>query len=274
MPHTQGVPLARWSRSELARKVASAPQLPPVSASTIGRWLKEERIRPWRYHCWQHIQDPEKFLERARPVLQFYGRARALLKEGTWLVCSDEKTSLQAREAEQAPRAAIPGSPMHQSPRYIRRGARHLLAGLSVADGQVYGRCTTRKRFVDFRSFLEEVILPEALRRQVKTLILILDNGTIHAPKQLAHWLEEQAQTYAGRLSIQVAWLPTNASWLDQIEIWFSVLQRKLLQPNHFLGTDHLEQAILGFIAYYNQTAKPINWSYTVEKLERKLGMN
>jgi hypothetical protein len=80
LPHTQGVPLARWSRSELARKVARAPQLPPVSASTIGRWLKEERIRPWRYHCWQHIQDPEKFLERARPVLQLYARARALRK--------------------------------------------------------------------------------------------------------------------------------------------------------------------------------------------------
>jgi transposase len=274
LPHTQGIPLARWSRSELARKVASAPQLPQVSASTIGRWLKEERIRPWRYHCWQHIQDPEKFLERARPVLQLYGRARALLREGTWLVCSDEKTSLQAREAEQAPRPASAGAPVQQSPRYIRHGARHLLAGLSVADGQVYGRCTTRKRFVEFRAFVEEVILPEALRRQVKTLILILDNGTTHAPKQLAHWLEEQAEAYAGRLSIQVAWLPTNASWLDQIEIWFSVLQRKLLQPNHFLSADHLEQAILGFIAYHNQTAKPINWSYTVEKLERKLGMN
>ena len=146
------------------------------------------------------------------------------------------------------------------------------MAGLSVADGQVYGRCTTRKRFVDFRTFLEEVILPEALRRQVKTLILILDNGTTHAPKQLAHWLVEQRAVYSGRLAIEVDWLPTNASWLDQIEIWFSILQRKLLQPNHFLSTDQLEQAIFDFIAYYNQTAKPINWSYTVEKLEKKLG--
>lgn len=272
MPKSHGVPLARWSRSELARHVARAPQLPGVSASTIGRWLKAERIRPWRYHSWQHIQDPEKFLERARPVLRLYERARVLLREGIWLVCSDEKTSLQAREAEQAPCPAIPGSPVHQSPRYIRRGARHLMAGLSVADGQVYGHCTTRKRFVDFRTFLEEVILPEALRRQVKTLILILDNGTTHAPKQLAHWLEEQRAVYSGRLAIEVDWLPTNASWLDQIEIWFSILQRKLLQPNHFLSTDQLEQAIFDFIAYYNQTAKPINWSYTVEKLEKKLG--
>ena len=258
----------------MARKIASRHELSLVSPSTIGRWLKEERIRPWRYHCWQHIQNPETFLERARPVLRLYERARALLKGGIWLVCSDEKTSLQAREAEQAPRPAIAAQPVQQSPRYIRRGARHLMAGLSVADGQVYERCTARKRFVDFRSFLEEIILPEALHRQVKTLILILDNGTTHAPKQLARWLQEQAQVYAGRLSIQVAWLPTNASWLDQIEIWFSILQRKLLQPNHFLSADHLEQAISDFIAYYNQTARPIKWSYTVEKLERKLGVN
>lgn len=224
MPKSQGVPLARWSRSELARHVARVPQLPGVSASTIGHWLKAERIRPWRYHSWQHIQDPEKFLARARPVLHLYEQARMLLREGTWLVCSDEKTSLQAREAEQALCPAIPGSPVHQSPRYIRRGARHLMAGLSVADGHVYGRCTTRKRFVDFRTFLEEVILPEALRRQVKTLILILDNGTTHAPKQLAHWLEEQSEVYSGRLAIEVSWLPTNVSWLDQIEIWCAYL--------------------------------------------------
>jgi transposase len=272
LPRTQGVPLTRWSRAELARKIASSHSLPAISASSIGRWLKTERIRPWRYHFWQHIQDPERFLERARPVLRLYERAKELLSQGIWLVCSDEKTSLQAREAEQAPRPARGRSPLLQSPRYIRRGARHLMAGLSVADGQIYGRCTKRKRFVDFRSFLEEVILPEALRRQVKMLILILDNGTTHAPKQLASFIEHQVEALGGRLSIEVVWLPPNASWLDQIEIWFSILQRKLLQPNHFTSTDALEQAIQAFISYSNQTAKPINWSYTVERLEQKLG--
>jgi hypothetical protein len=274
LPQTQGVPLARWSRSELARWVAAAPQLPPVSASTIGRWLKAERLRPWRYHAWQHIQNPQTFLERAGPILRLYGQALALLKEGTWLVCVDEKISLQAREAEQAPRAAIPGHPAQQSPRYHRRGMRHLIAGLSVADGLVCGQCTSRKRFIDFRAFLEEVIIPEAQRRKVQTVILILDNGPTHAPKQLTRWLEEQALALHGQLTLQVMWLPVNDSWLDQIEIWFSILQRKLLQPNHFLSTASLEQAISDFIAYYNQEAKPIKWSYTVEKLERKLGTN
>jgi hypothetical protein len=82
-PQAQGVPLARWSWTELARWVASAPELPAVSASTIGRWLKAERIRPWRYHAWQRIQNPQMFLERAGPVLRVYERASALLREGT-----------------------------------------------------------------------------------------------------------------------------------------------------------------------------------------------
>jgi hypothetical protein len=151
---------------------------------------------------------------------------------------------------------------------------RHLMAGLSVADGLVAGRCSTRKRFVDFRAFLEEVIIPEALRRQVQKVILILDNEPMHAPKQLARWLDEQVIALKGELTLEVLWLPVNASWLDQIEIWFSILQRKLLQPNHFLSTASLEQSISDFIAYYNQTAKPIKWSYTIEKLERKLGAN
>ena len=273
LPQTQGVPLARWSRSALARKVASDPGLPRISARTIGRWLKAERLRPWRYHTWQHIQNPQTFLQRARPVLQAYERAMALYKEGTWLVCVDEKTSIQAREAEQAPQAAIPGHVVHQSPRYHRRGMRHLFAGLSVADGKVYGQCSARKRFVDFQAFLQEVILPQALQRKVHKILLVLDNGPTHAPKQLARWLEEQSTALKDQqLSLEVLWLPVNASWLDQIEIWLSILQRKLLQPNHFLSTASLEQAISDFIAYYNQEAKPIQWSYTVEKLERKLG--
>lgn len=274
LPRTQAVPLSRWSRAELARRVARMPGLPPVSPSTVGRWLRAERIRPWRYRMWQHIQDPYRFLERARPILQVYATAQALLQAGTWVVCADEKTSIQAREAEQAPRSPRRNCLLCQSPRYRRRGALHLLAGLSVADGQVIGRCATRKRFVDFQAFLKESLVPEARRRGVQQVALVLDNGPTHAPKQLERWLQEQAQEQDWGLTFQVYWLPTNASWLDQLEIWFSVLQRKLLQPNHFTSPTDLEQAMLAFIAYRNQMAQPIQWSYTVEKLERKLGMN
>ena len=115
-------------------------------------------------------------------------------------------------------------------------------------------------------------MVPEALRRRVHEVALLLDNGSTHAPKQLEGWLREQEQALEDQLHFHVSWLPTNASWLDQVEIWFSILQRKLLQPNHFVSTTDLQQAISQFIPYYNQTAKPIKWTYTVEQLEHKLG--
>ena len=274
LPKQSQVPLARWSRAELARRVSQDPTLPQLSASSVGRWLKAERLRPWRYHAWQHIHDPQTFLQRACPVLKAYAQAQALLRAGTWLVSLDEKTSIQAREGEQPPRPARPDKPVLHEARYHRRGARHLFAGLSVADGQVYGTCRERKCFVDFQAFLQQEIIPEALRRKVQTVTFILDNGTTHAPKQLERWLREQEVAWNERLHFQVLWLPPNASWLDQIEIWFSVLQRKHLQPNHFVSTTALETSLRDYIAYYNQTAKPINWTYTVEKLEHKLGQH
>jgi hypothetical protein len=124
----------------------------------VGRWLKAERIRPWRFHSWQHIHDPQTFLQRARPVLEAYGQAQALLRAGTWLISLDEKTSIQAREGEHLPRPALPGKPMLHEARYYRRGARHLFAGLSIADGKVYGTCRSRKCFVDFQAFVQQEI--------------------------------------------------------------------------------------------------------------------
>jgi hypothetical protein len=101
--------------------------------------------------------------------------------------------------------------------------------------------------------------------------MFILENGTTHAPKQLERWLQEQEHALKGHLHFQVHWLPPNASWLDQIEIWFSLLQRKCLQPNHFVSALALETALSEYITYYNQNAKPIKWTYTIEKLEHKL---
>ncbi len=274
LPCEQKVPLARWSATEIMRQLICLKVVLAISVSTVARWLAEEKLRPWRYHSWQHILDPQAFLKRARPVLKLYQRAGQLLQKMIWVVCADEKTSIQARQGEQEPRAATPGQPLHAAARYKRWGAWQLFAALSVADGMTYTQCRLRKRFVDFQAFLLEVLIPEALRRKMRILILILDNGSTHAPKQLETWLAEQTRTHAWPLKIKVLWLPKNASWLDQIEIWFSILQRKLLQPNHFGSLKELEQAIQAFIEHYNHTAKPIHWSYTVEKLTLKLGLN
>lgn len=271
LPRESGVPLARWSHRAIARQVKALRSGSPPSSRTVGRWLKAERIRPWRSHQWQHLHDPKQFLERARPVLQRYVQALALLKQGIWLVCMDEKTSIQAREGEEAPRPAKAGSPQLQESRYTRRGALNLFAALSVADGKVSGVFRDRKRFVDFQSAIQELIIPEALDRGMHTVELIVDNGTTHAPKQLERWLQQLPVVQEGKLTFCVVWLPPNASWLDQIEIWFSILQRKRLQPNHFESLHALKYAITDFIAYYNQEAKPIQWTYTIDKLEKKL---
>lgn len=273
LPQEKKCKLSRWSLAEIVMQLVSLGLVSRIAVSTIGRWLAQEKLKPWRYHNWQHILDPQTFMERARPVLEVYQRAGKLLQEGIWAVCVDEKTSIQARQPEQATRAAQPGKPLLVESRYRRRGALHLFAGLSVADGYKMGRTRERKRFVDFQAFLLECILPEALRRGVHKLILILDNGTTHAPKQMETWLHQQVALQNATLEIQVLWLPPNASWLDQIEIWFSVLQRKLLQPNDFNSLTQLTDAITEFIRCENLSPRPIQWSYTVEKLEKKLGI-
>ena len=193
-PRQKGIPLTRWSAAEIARYLITLGTVACISANTVGRWLAQERIRPWCYHTWQHILDPKAFLERARPILRLYERAQALLREGVWVVCTDEKTSIQARKRKQPTVPAAPGHPVHVTPRYERKGALQLFAGLSVADGRIYGMCRNRKRFVDYQAFLLTVIIPEALRRGVHTLALILDNGPTHAPKQLEHWLAKETQ--------------------------------------------------------------------------------
>jgi hypothetical protein len=153
---------------------------------------------------------------------------QALLRAGTWLVSLDEKTSIQARIREQPPRPSCPGKSLLHEARYHWRGACHLFAGLSVAGGKVYGTCRSRKCFADFQAFVPQEIIPEALGRKVQTVIFILDNGTIYAPKQLEGWLREQEHVYEDRLHFRVHWLPPNASWLDQIEIWFRRLATDL----------------------------------------------
>ncbi|MEO0249014.1 MAG: helix-turn-helix domain-containing protein, partial [candidate division WOR-3 bacterium] len=183
LPKEQGETLSRWSLAEIAAKLVTLGLVARIAASTIGRWLAADELKPWRYRSWQHILDPQAFLERARPVLRWYERAKELLKQGLWVVCVDEKTSIQARQGEQAPQPAQPGEALPVSPRYQRQGALQLLAALSVADGCKYGPTFERKRFVDFQAFLRQTLVPEALRRGVQTVKLILDGGSHPCPE-------------------------------------------------------------------------------------------
>jgi transposase len=270
-PQAEGVPLARWSYAEIAQRLVALGVVVSIATSTIGRWLRAERIKPWRYHLWQRVRDP-RFLELAKPVLRLYELAQVLYQAGVWVVCTDEKTSIQARDGIDDPQPVTAGHPQHIAARYERRGAVQLFAGLSVAEGQAFGCCRERHCFVDFQAFILDVLVVEAVRRGVRMICLILDNGPTHAPKQLEAWLAEQQALRQWPFEIKLFWLPKYASWLDQVEIWFSILQRKVLSPNHFESVAHLKRVLLEFIQHYNRTAKPIQWSYTIAKLEKKFG--
>ncbi|MHC5848348.1 IS630 family transposase [Nostoc sp.] len=267
------LPLARWSCSDIASHLVTLGIVVSIATSTVWRWLKSERIKPWRFHAWMHRID-DNFVAKATPVLKLYAQAKFLIKAGFWVVCVDEKTSIQAREGLHPNKGAGVKQPVHFAARYARIGATHLFAALSVADGLIYGCCRPTKTFLDFQAFLLEVLIPEAIRRGVRHLYLILDNGSTHAPKQLQAWLNQKQKEDGWNFTVEVVWLPKYASWLDQIEIWFSILQRKLLTPNDFPDLETLQQRITDFIVRHNDSAQPIKWSYTVAQMTEKFATN
>jgi hypothetical protein len=154
------------------------------------------------------------------------------------------KTSIQARKATGGMQPACPGHVLHIGDRYQRHGAVQRFAGLLVHRGATLARCFERKRFAEFQAFLR-MLFASLWCKRIRVLHLILDNASTHAPKQLAGWIRALGLRFAVRLH----WLPVHASWLDQIEIIFSVLQRKVLTPNDFASPTQVERRMLTFLA-------------------------
>jgi transposase len=159
------------------------------------------------------------------------------------------------------------GRAMRVGHRYRRRGILHLFAALLVHRGQTMAGCYERKRFVEFESFLS-MIFGSLWCRRIRVLHLILDNGPTHAPKQIESWIAAQRLAFV----VKIHWLPINASWLDQVEIIFSPLQRKALRPVHFADREQLRHRVLGYLQERNRNAKPIRWTYTKANLRQDWG--
>jgi len=236
-----------------------------ISARTVGRWLRADRLKPWRFQSWITPKDLPSFLERACPVLDLYERVRKQqLEPGEVVFSIDEKTSIQARHhATYSP--AGQGEPAHVEHTYQRKGAVNLIAALNVGSGVLFGQVFQHRSFAEFSSFLK-ALLKNALESGSRRIHLILDNGSIHRRKYLPTWLRE---TFPN-VEIEVHWLPVRSSWLNQIEIFFGILQRQALMPNDFPDTGAVAERILGFIDFRNKTPKPIRWTYTSEKLQKK----
>jgi hypothetical protein len=265
LPAEKGVPLSRWSSTEIAREAVTRGIVERISGVTVWRWLTEDAIRPWNYRSWIFSRDP-CFREKAGPILDLYeGRWEGeLLHPGDCVVCADEKPSIQARARKHETLPARPGRGQRVEHEYRRMGALCYLAAWDARRAKLFDRCEAKDGIAPFDRLVEQFMMVEPYR-DAPRVFLIIDNGSAHRGKRSIDRLQ------GAWPNLTVVHSPIHASWLNQCEIYFSIVQRKVLQPNDFADLDTVEQALLGFGRRYEQIAKPFEWKFTRRDLDRVL---
>jgi len=265
LPAEKGVPLSRWSSAEIAREAVTRGIVERISGVTVWRWLTEDAIRPWNYRSWIFPRDP-CFREKAGPILDLYeGRWEGeLLHPGDCVVCADEKPSIQARARKHETLPARPGEGQRVEHEYRRMGALCYLAAWDARRAKLFDRCEAKDGIAPFDRLVEQFMTVEPYRDAPRVFVVI-DNGSAHRGKRSIDRLQ------GAWPNLTVVHTPIHASWLNQCEIYFSIVQRKVLQPNDFADLDAVEQALLGFGRRYEQIAKPFEWKFTRRDLNRVL---
>jgi len=264
LPVTHGLPLGRFSRTELHRLVVERG-LSEASASTIWRWLHDDALKPWQQRSWIFVRDP-RFREKAGRVLDLYQRRfqGRRLRPDEYVICADEKTQLQALGRRHATLPPAPGRPGRFEFDYRRNGTLAYLAGWDVHHANLFDRVEAKTGIEPFGRLVEQVMTSEPYA-SARTVYWIVDNGSSHAGNTS---IERMQQTWTNARLIH---LPIHASWLNQIELYFSIVQRKALTPNDFDSLDALAERLLRFADHYRQIAQPFQWTFTRTDLERLL---
>ena len=236
-----------------------------ASASTIWRWLHGRSLKPWQQRSWVFPRDPD-FQPKAGRVLDLYARRfeGRLLHPGEYVICADEKSQLQALARRHETVAAAPGRPALVEFEYKRGGTLAYLAAWDVHHARLFGRCEPKTGIEPFGHLVEQVMSTEPYA-SAKTVFWVVDNGSSHAGKTSIARMQD---AYPNARLIH---LPVHASWLNQIEIYFSILQRKALTPNDFADLDALAARITAFEQHYRQIAEPFHWTFTRAKLDTLL---
>jgi hypothetical protein len=265
LPSDHGVPLSRWSSEELAHHAQHSGLVATISGSTVWRWLHEDAIRPWQHRCWIFPRDPQ-FEFKAGRVLDLYARvwARKPLKPNEFVLSADEKTSIQARQRIHASEPPQPGSPMKVEHEYKRCGAWSYLAAWDVHRAKVFGRCEQHSGIEPFNRLVEQV-MTQAPYNRARRVFWIVDNGPSHRGTRSVARLQSQFP------NLTLVHGPIHASWLNQIEIYFSIIQRKVLTPNDFASLEDVRERLLAFQQHYESLAKPFDWKFTRQDLHALL---
>jgi transposase len=265
LPATRGVPLGRWSVAELRTEAIASGLLAAVSTAAVRRWLCQDAIHPWQYRSWIFPRDPD-FAAKAARVLDLYaGSVEGVrLREGEYVISADEKTSIQARcrcHATLPPGKARVVRVEHE---YERLGALAYLAAWDVHRARLFGRCESSTGIEPFGRLVAQVMTVEPYA-SAERVFWVVDNGSSHRGQASVDRLQGQWA------NLRLVHLPVHASWLNQIEIYFSVVQRKVVSPNDFTDLAEVEARLLAFQCRYEQTAAPFDWLFTRSDLDRLL---
>ncbi|MET7718626.1 IS630 family transposase [Streptomyces sp. NPDC005407] len=261
LPAETCTPLSRWSCPELVREAVARRIAPALSASTVRRWLTEDAIKPWQHRSWIFITDPE-FRAKAARVLDLYA--------GTWQgeplgsdehVISADETSIQARCRCHPTLSPGRARAMRVNHTYGRGGALAYLAAYDVHRAHVIGRTEPKTGIDPFMNLVAQVMSTEPYA-SAKRVFWIVDNGSSHRGQKAADRL-----TSAFPSAVMVH-TPVHASWTNQIEIFFSIVQRKVVSPNDFTDLTQAEDRLRAFEDRYNATAQPFQWKFTTSDLD------
>jgi hypothetical protein len=256
-PASAGTPLSRWSCPDLARDAVTQGIVEAVSASTVRRWLATDVIKPWQYRSWLFPRDPD-FATKAERVLDLYDRrwSGRKLEPGEYVISSDEKTSIQARCRCHPTLPPGKARMLRVNHDYERGGALAYLAAYDVHHARVFGRCAPSTGIVPFMALVEQVMTNEPYA-SAKRVFWIVDNGSSHRGQAA---IDRLANRFPNAVMVHT---PVHASWLNQVEIYFSVVQRKVVSPNDFTDLTEVEHRLAEFENRYNATATPFDWKFT-----------
>jgi hypothetical protein len=262
LPGEIGLPLSRFSRQDLAREVIARGIVAQISGTTIWRWLDEDALHPWQHRSWIFPRDPQ-FESKAGRVLDLYQGCwqNQPLGRDDYVISADEKTSIQARGRIHATHPPKAGQCMRVEFEYERGGALAYLAAWDVRRAKIFGRCESTTGIAPFDGLVQQVMSQEPYRH-AKRVFWIVDNGSSHRGQASCQRLGKK---YSNLILVH---LPVHASWLNQVEIYFSVVQRKVLSPNDFPSLDAVAKRLLEFQSYYEQIAKPFEWKFTRVELK------
>ena len=258
--HHTGLPLSRLSTADIAVQ-ASRALGQPISPSTVWRILDADVLKPWQYKYWIFPRDPQ-FADKAGRVLDLYAGywQGEPLGSQDYIISADEKTSIQARIRCHPSLPPAPGRAMRIEHEYARGGALQYLAAWDVRQGIIMGRCEPSTGIEPFGRLVTQVMEQEPYKA-AERVFWVVDNGSSHRGQAAVRRL---ATAYP---HLVVVHTPVHASWLNQVEIYFSIVQRKVLTPNDFASLEDVAQRLRLYEALSNRQPCPFEWKFTRAKL-------